>query len=243
MLYVFQTVCKVSIWIYLFGFAWFFLSNALRIIPAFNSIPRIRIEELSPFHFSRNLNDNISDHPFKWFFGHFFIVTSIMGLVWLATANTSLGTKDIGSLFERDEYTVYRFVNITPEGSQSKSYNVIARIEAQDKFYIMTDIYWPNGGTNYFDQEEYNSVDSEYWSTYVDNEDRTWKVLLLDRRASVYDYERVIHKILPGFSPLGFKNKDYYITNGIDVFKFECKNGNLQTIKSNTISLGSFRKE
>lgn len=106
----------------------------------------------------------------------------------------NFGQEKINSWFEKEEYSTYYYISMFPSGSVSKNYRVKAKIfhwmEMQDyydsyknvKRYSISEIYWPNGGSNYFEDD--CSLMGESFSNFftggdcVDNEGRHWQIFL-----------------------------------------------------------------
>lgn len=91
------------------------------------------------------------------------------------------GTNTIGSFFSREEFETQYYVQLFPEGSESKNYLVPADLIVKGNEIGIKRVYWPNGG--YTDFGNYDNYDCEefYMEGHVtlkDNQGREWEVVL-----------------------------------------------------------------
>lgn len=95
------------------------------------------------------------------------------------------GTNTIGSFFSREEFETQYYVQLFPEGSESKNYLVPADLWFRDGGLVLIKVYWPDGGFTTFynngdaDAEEFYEFGQD---TMFDDEGREWLIVLTDKK-------------------------------------------------------------
>lgn len=97
-----------------------------------------------------------------------------------------MGTEEIGSMFEKKEYTTYQYVSLFPNGSISKNYKVVSEIWATDKNYVIQKAYFPNGGfirfKDFIFELPYDSLKFNEEVRITDDNGTVWKIMLLNEK-------------------------------------------------------------
>lgn len=112
---------------------------------------------------------------------------------WAIMASPLASTK-IGSVFEKEEFTTYYYVNMYPERSASKNYHVKAKICAYteqygendyERRYEIQEAYFPNGGKiTFYDNGIDETLKLNKRVSVLDDEDKLWDIELTDVQAS-----------------------------------------------------------
>jgi hypothetical protein len=125
--------------------------------------------------------DNENDE-FKLFSKLGMVLFSI-GIIWGTIEiikYTPYGSKQVGSIVEKYEYTTEYYVNLFPEDAKAKNYRVKAEIRAESGLYYLECVTMPNGGKIYFDP--FDSLVLNEKVKQFDVNDRLWYVELINKK-------------------------------------------------------------
>jgi len=121
-------------------------------------------------------------------------VMVVVGLIYIAILESPMASKEIGSILEKDEYTAYYYVNMFPENSQSKNYQVKAKIYAHterydeyksERYYEIQEAYFPNNGTiTFYDSGDLETLEINQKVRVRDDNNRWWEIELTSQKAN-----------------------------------------------------------
>ncbi|HBY21672.1 MAG TPA: hypothetical protein DEG71_11850 [Clostridiales bacterium] len=115
------------------------------------------------------------------------IVVMIAVFATLSVYTYYWGSNTIGSVFSRNEYDTKYYVQLFPEGSESKNYLVPADLHVDQYGIAIDKVYWPNGGYTTFGNYDSNDTQEFYDNkrvTLKDDEDREWIIILTDKKVT-----------------------------------------------------------
>jgi hypothetical protein len=127
------------------------------------------------------------DKDYK-FLSKIYIFLYPLGFIWgiiMVLPYTPYGSEQIGSLIEKREYKSFYYVNLFPEGVETKSYRVRGLVDSYmdseyGRKYFLSYVIMENGRELYFEPDE-NLVLNEKVSL-VDENDNYWYVELTEAR-------------------------------------------------------------
>ena len=125
------------------------------------------------------------------------IVFGILGILYSIIPYTPIANETMGSIFEKEKYTNYYYVNMFTDIDESKNYKVKAEIvsfkntyEYDDdketiREYHVSKVLWPNGGCSSFDYlnwDEDNSLSVGKKVYIKDEDDKEWYIELTNQK-------------------------------------------------------------
>lgn len=119
------------------------------------------------------------------------IATVLLGVLNLVVPNSPIGIKRIGALFEKREYITHYYVELFPDGSETKNYKVIAEIWAKDNSYHLQKAYFPNGGYITVEEDYGDSLNFDEEVSVRDKDGKHWKAQLVDERPTLKRLEEL----------------------------------------------------
>ncbi|MEN6349644.1 MAG: hypothetical protein ABFD08_09660 [Syntrophomonas sp.] len=117
------------------------------------------------------------------------VIMVFIGIAYQAVMISPFASERIGSIFEKPEYTTYYWVNMFPENSLTKNYQVKAKIHVftdsdedySERRYEIEEAYFPDGGTITFCEYGYNeSLKINERVNVRDDQKRDWGIVLLN---------------------------------------------------------------
>lgn len=165
----------------LIGFLKILQLTPLLIIILVNKIKRNKDEEF-----------NIKFNKYSIFWG-ICIVCAIINII----PNTYLGSTQINSIIEKNQYKEKYYVYMYPEGNENKYYKLKADIYSQvsiydeysEREYFIEKAYFPNGGYITFNNSfDFNSLKVEEKSSIHDDEGKYWEIVLTKDKVKNNDY-------------------------------------------------------
>lgn len=188
LLQIFLTICSFMTCLFLFGIAFRIMH-----IVFFLVVDVVKREPID----TENISNLIRFFPDYWNdkdggnMGKAIIIMAIIGLFHFAIPYNST---QIGSFFEKSEYTEYYYVHLFPEYSQSKNYLVKAKIRANiedygpedgsERHYHIEEAYFPNGGKITFNEYgDFETLRLEKKIYAKDDSGGEWEVVLTSNKA------------------------------------------------------------
>lgn len=120
------------------------------------------------------------------------VIMVFIGIAYQTILVSPFASERIGSVFEKAEYTTYYWVNMFPENSLTKNYQVKAKIHVftdsdedySERRYEIEEAYFPDGGTITFYEygcDEFLKINERV--AIRDDQKRDWDIVLLDIKA------------------------------------------------------------
>lgn len=75
----------------------------------------------------------------------------VLWLAWGLFLNQWLGSTTVGSPWAKNNFDTQYWVYLKPDNADSKNYRVKGDISRVDGTYLISEVYWPNGGSSTFD--------------------------------------------------------------------------------------------
>lgn len=121
----------------------------------------------------------------------FYLIGFIWGII-IVLPYTPYGSEQIGSLIEKREYKSFYYVNLFPEGEESKNYRVLGLIDSYidsdyGRQYFLSYVILDNGKELYFEPDEILKLNKKV--SLVDKNNKNWFVELTDDRFPIEDFK------------------------------------------------------